>query len=64
VDDGKVRLTGQGVRFNGNACELRMPPRLGEHTRELLLDAGYSESEVESMIASAAVLSHESRRPE
>jgi crotonobetainyl-CoA:carnitine CoA-transferase CaiB-like acyl-CoA transferase len=43
---GTVRLPGTGVRFEGAARPVTFPPRLGEHTLDLLLEAGLSQDEV------------------
>jgi crotonobetainyl-CoA:carnitine CoA-transferase CaiB-like acyl-CoA transferase len=32
-----------------------MPPQLGEHTREVLSEAGYSSSEIDAMLDGGAV---------
>ena len=48
VDDpamGRVRFPGSPVRFDGQKLPLRMPPRLGEHTREVLGELGASPNE-------------------
>jgi crotonobetainyl-CoA:carnitine CoA-transferase CaiB-like acyl-CoA transferase len=48
VDDpamGRVRFPGSPVRFDGQKLPLRMPPRLGEHTREVLRELGASPNE-------------------
>jgi crotonobetainyl-CoA:carnitine CoA-transferase CaiB-like acyl-CoA transferase len=43
------------VRFPGAAHGPARPaPRLGEHTREVLREAGFGEAEVEALIASGA----------
>ena len=48
---GKVGVTGVPIRFYGTPCEVRLhPPLLGEHTRELLEEAGYTDEEIDEMI--------------
>lgn len=50
-----MRLPGNGVRFDGRTREVRRsPPRLGEHTRGLLLEAGYSAEAIDALVASGA----------
>lgn len=54
---GKVRLMAHPVRYNGKAPALRrQPPRLGEHTREVLAEAGYAAQEIEQLLAEGAAL--------
>ncbi len=53
---------GTPIRFSRTSGEVaRVPPRYGEHGREVLQDAGFSEAEVEALIAAGVVL--ETRRP-
>lgn len=48
---GEVRVVGHPNRYDGASLPLRMlPPRLGEHTRDVLKDAGCSEREIEELI--------------
>ena len=56
-DAGKVRLLAHPVRYDGQAPALRRaPPRLGEHTREVLREAGYSDAEIDAMAGAGAVI--------
>lgn len=56
-DAGKVRLLAHPVRYDGQVPTLRRrPPRLGEHTREVLREAGYSDADVEAMAEAGAVV--------
>jgi hypothetical protein len=42
--------------MDGSRLGVRLqPPRLGEHSRELLVRAGYSDAEVDDMLARAVV---------
>ncbi len=53
---GPVRVLAHPVRYNGKAPSLRrLPPQLGEHTREVLAEAGYSASEIDAMLDGGAV---------
>ena len=51
---GKLRFPGVSVKFDGVRPEVRMPPRLGEHTRQALLAAGLSADQVEALIEKGA----------
>ena len=56
---GEVGITGIPIRFYGTPCEVRRhPPLLGEHTRELLTEAGYSGEEIDQLIASGLAADH------
>ncbi len=47
---GRVRLLRNPVRFRSAPASLRrLPPLLGEHTAEVLLEAGYRDEEVEAL---------------
>jgi crotonobetainyl-CoA:carnitine CoA-transferase CaiB-like acyl-CoA transferase len=48
---GEVRFPGAGVRVDGCALALHMPPRLGEHTREVLREAGLADAQIEALAA-------------
>lgn len=54
---GPVRLMSHPVRYDGRAPALRrLPPALGEHTREVLAEAGYQPDEIEQLIAEGVAL--------
>lgn len=47
---GPIKLVGPAVQYNGERMKIsKAPPYLGQHTREVLLDLGYSEADIESM---------------
>ncbi|MGA0606877.1 CaiB/BaiF CoA transferase family protein [Phenylobacterium sp. VNQ135] len=49
ADGSTLRMTGVPVLIDGERPPVRMPPRLGEHTREILLAAGLSPQQVEAL---------------
>jgi crotonobetainyl-CoA:carnitine CoA-transferase CaiB-like acyl-CoA transferase len=55
---GTLRIPGVPVKFDGERPGVTMPPRLGEHTRELLEDAGYGAEEIEALLGSGAAVQH------
>jgi crotonobetainyl-CoA:carnitine CoA-transferase CaiB-like acyl-CoA transferase len=51
--DGTMRVPSPPARFSRTPAEVRrLAPRLGEHTREVLREAGYGEAEIGALIAS------------
>jgi crotonobetainyl-CoA:carnitine CoA-transferase CaiB-like acyl-CoA transferase len=55
--EGKLLQARPPARFSESPAGInRMAPRLGEHTREVLREAGYAEAEVEALIAAKAVV--------
>ncbi len=54
--EGRLRMTDPPVRFSDSPSSLRLPaPRLGEHSREILAEAGYGAAEIDALLAAAAV---------
>jgi crotonobetainyl-CoA:carnitine CoA-transferase CaiB-like acyl-CoA transferase len=50
--EGKLRMTKFPVNFSGTPAEnKRHQPRLGEHSTEILLEAGLSQGEIDAMIS-------------
>jgi len=47
---GTLRFPGVPVKFDGVRPPVRMPPRLGEHTRERLAAAGWSDARIDSLM--------------
>ncbi|CAN5270721.1 CoA transferase [soil metagenome] len=53
---GALHSVAQPLRFDGERTTLRRaPPGLGEHGREVLLEAGYSDADIAKLAASGAV---------
>ena len=48
---GRLDVTGVPIRFYGTPCSVKKhPPMQGEHTRELLLELGYSTGDIDALI--------------
>lgn len=54
AESGNYCFTRNPVRMELGNDELRFPPRLGEHTRPILAEAGLSPDDIEALIASGA----------
>ncbi|MHC2332922.1 CaiB/BaiF CoA transferase family protein [Bradyrhizobium sp. USDA 4454] len=53
---GKVRQPKPAARFTLNEAKIAGPaPRIGEHSREILLELGYDEQAIKSMVEESAV---------
>jgi crotonobetainyl-CoA:carnitine CoA-transferase CaiB-like acyl-CoA transferase len=53
---GAVKLLGSPLRFEEfDASSYRASPLLGEHTRAVLAEVGYSEAEIAQLIAAEVV---------
>jgi crotonobetainyl-CoA:carnitine CoA-transferase CaiB-like acyl-CoA transferase len=55
--EGEIMYTDLPVRFGGaSTTSQRLQPRLGEHSFEVLREAGFSESEIEALAAAGAAI--------
>jgi len=55
--EGRIRQARPPARFSATPASIRrMPPLLGQHTRELLAEAGFSDAEIDRLVQSKAVL--------
>ena len=57
---GDIRFPGVPVRFDGVRPGIDMPPRLGEHTVEVLAMAGLSPAKIDQLLSSGAAFQHSS----
>jgi crotonobetainyl-CoA:carnitine CoA-transferase CaiB-like acyl-CoA transferase len=51
---GDFRVLANPIRLDGERLGSRIAPRLGEHTAQLLHEAGYSDEEIETLRADGA----------
>ena len=59
-DGTRTRLPAQPLALDGDRPALRSnPPRLGEHTAEVLLAAGYDRSEIDELAAAGVIVTSE-----
>ena len=50
--EGSIRVVRPPVRFSGGDCSLRRAaPRLGEHSREILREAGFADDKIADLLA-------------
>ena len=48
--EGTIRLIGFPISFSESPCGLyRLPPKLGEHSRQVLAEIGYSDAELDRL---------------
>jgi crotonobetainyl-CoA:carnitine CoA-transferase CaiB-like acyl-CoA transferase len=53
--EGTLRMPGIPAAYSKTPASIRrLPPRLGEHSREILREAGLGEPEIEALLASGA----------
>jgi crotonobetainyl-CoA:carnitine CoA-transferase CaiB-like acyl-CoA transferase len=53
--EGRLRLPAPASRFSATPAEVRrLPPRLGEHTREVLAEAGFAAPEIDALLEAGA----------
>ena len=56
VGDGEVTLVNHPIRYDGKTPPLRhLDTEIGQHTREVLEEIGYSAAEIEAMAAKSAI---------
>lgn len=54
--EGRIRQARPATKFSESPAGIhRMAPRLGEHSREVLREAGLSDAEIETLVANKAV---------
>ena len=54
--EGKIRQARPPARFSDSPASIhRLPPSLGQHTREVLGSLGYGDAEIDALVASNAV---------
>jgi formyl-CoA transferase len=61
--EGTIRYTRPTTKFAESPCRVeRPPPLLGENSSEILREAGFSETEIDALIAGAIVKQHKTEK--
>lgn len=59
--EGRIRLMAPPYTLSKTQPDIRrMPPRFGEHTKDVLSDLGYDDAQIEAMLAAGAALGEKS----
>ncbi|MGQ3302071.1 CaiB/BaiF CoA transferase family protein [Reyranella sp.] len=54
--EGTIQQARPPARFSESPAAIRrLPPRLGEHTREILAEVGYSEADIDTLLSAKAI---------
>jgi formyl-CoA transferase len=54
--EGTIQQARPPARFSESPAAIRrLPPRLGEHTREILAEAGYSDADIDALVDAKAI---------
>ena len=59
-DGKKTKIPGLPVIMNGRRVQIRHDlPRIGQHSRDILAEAGFKTDEIDEMIADGVILSED-----
>ena len=60
---GQLRFPGPSATFSVSPSAFRrLPPRLGEHSVQILAEAGYGEGDIDAMLAAGATYQYDDGR--